>query len=192
MGLKKATYYDLFCGGWISFSLAKVIYGRSKTCSINAFNHAGLTWVQRTSETSFPRTWCNFFRAKPGQAWASAVCSVSQQMALPSLVVCEQALKHSSLSKQQVYHSTWLLQIAWSFFPVPGGDRKETACYLSFPLFIYCFLLLVFCKVRIGMFHVCWFCDWFWTHVVHMWLFLGKAAPVTLAVCLLRLLTKNV
>lgn len=40
------------------------------------------------------------------------------------------------------------------------------------------------------MFHVCWFCNWFWTHVVHRWLFLGEAAPVTLAVCLFRLLTK--
>lgn len=33
------------------------------------------------------------------------------------------------------------------------------------------------------MFHVCWFCNCFWTHVVYMWLFLGKEAPVTLAVC---------
>lgn len=40
------------------------------------------------------------------------------------------------------------------------------------------------------MFHVCWFCNCFWTHVVHRWLFLGEAAPVALAVCRLCLLTK--
>jgi len=57
-------------------------------------------------------------------------------------------------------------------------------------MFIYSFLVLDFLWASICMFHVCWFCNCFWTHVVHRWLFLGKAAPVALAVCLFRPLTK--
>lgn len=169
MGLKNATYCDLFCSGGIAFSLAKVIYGRTKMCSINAFNHAGLTEVQGTQKhKSFPRTWGNYFRAKLGQVWASAVCSVSQQMALPSLAVCEQALKHSSLSKQQVCHSVWLLQIAWSFFPVPAGDRKEAACYLCLPVFITSFS---WSSARPGF--ACFMCAGFVTVFGPMWFTCG-------------------
>lgn len=73
---------------------------------------------------------------------------------------------------------------------MPGGDRRGTVCYLSFAVFIYSFLVLDFLKASICMFHMCWFCNWFWTHVVHRWLFLGEPAPVALAVWLFCLLSK--
>lgn len=135
----------------------------------------------RTSERQASKEHGLIFGGKTGQTRVTAVCSISQQITLPFLFVCERALKHSAFSRRQVCQSTRLVQIAWSFFSVPGGDRKGTACYLSHGDFTAS-LPWTCCRPAFACFTSAGFATAFWPHVVHRWLFLGEAAPVALAV----------